>query len=142
MPSQSKSPSHRNPHKAWRRQAAGGGDRRWTQRAVTLLMMATLVFGAGGLAACEAKATPEECESACANLKSVFLGVVERETAKEDAQKKMGATGVELARETASLFVEFLTRECTRQCNARSTRKVTECLRAAKSEDDIKRCYE
>ena len=43
---------------------------------------------------------------------------------------------------TASLFVEFLTRECTRQCNARSTRKVTECLRAAKSEDDIKRCYE
>jgi len=130
MPRQTKSPSHRG---------------RWTQRAATFVTTASLVLGLtalSGLAGCEAKATPEECESACANLKSVFLGVVERETAKEDAQKKMGTTGAELARETASLFVEFLTRECTRQCNARSTRKVTECLRAAKSEDDIKRCYE
>jgi len=94
------------------------------------------------LGACEAKATPEECEGACANLKGVFLGVVDKETSREETLKKMGTTGAELARETAALFVDFLTRECVRQCNARSTRKVAECLSAAKTPEDVNRCYE
>ncbi len=94
------------------------------------------------LGACEAKATPEECDAACANLKGIFLGVVDKETTREDTLKKMGTTGAELARETAALFVDFLTRECTRQCNARSTRKVAECLTAAKTPEDVNRCYE
>ena len=96
----------------------------------------------GMLGACEAKATPEECEGACANLKGVFLGVVDKETGREETLKKMGTTGAELARETAALFVDFLTRECVRQCNARSTRKVAECLSAAKTPEDVNRCYE
>ncbi|HRE90351.1 MAG TPA: hypothetical protein PK095_14560 [Myxococcota bacterium] len=95
-----------------------------------------------GFAGCEAKATQEECRSACDNLKTVILGVVEQETAREETMKKMGQTGAELARETASLFVDYLTRECERQCNARSTRKVAECLAAAKTPDDVNRCYE
>jgi len=94
------------------------------------------------LGACEAKATPEECDAACANLKGIFLGVVDKETTREETLKKMGTTGAELARETAALFVDFLTRECTRQCNARSTRKVAECLTAAKTPEDVNRCYE
>jgi hypothetical protein len=94
------------------------------------------------LGACEAKATPEECDGACANLRGIFLGVVDKETNREETLKKMGTTGAELARETAALFVDFLTRECTRQCNARSTRKVAECLTAAKTPEDVNRCYE
>lgn len=100
-------------------------------------MFALLAF-----AGCEAKATQEECRSACDNLKTVILGVVEQETAREETMKKMGQTGAELARETASLFVDYLTRECERQCNARSTRKVAECLTAAKTPEDVNRCYE
>ena len=99
-------------------------------------------FAAGTLVACEAKATPEECDGACLNIKGVFLGVVDKETAREETLKKMGTTGAELAKETAALFVDFLTRECVRQCNARSTRKVAECLGAAKTPDDINGCYE
>ena len=102
----------------------------------------TACLAVGMLGACEAKATPEECEGACANLKGVFLGVVDKETGREETLKKMGTTGAELARETAALFVDFLTRECVRQCNARSTRKVAECLGAAKTPDDINGCYE
>lgn len=99
-------------------------------------------FALLAFAGCEAKATQEECRSACDNLKTVILGVVEQETAREETMKKMGQTGAELARETASLFVDYLTRECERQCNARSTRKVAECLTAAKTPDDVNRCYE
>jgi hypothetical protein len=94
------------------------------------------------LLACEAKATPEECDGACANLKNVFLAVVDKETGREDTLKKMGTTGAELAKETAALFVEFFTRECVRHCNARSTRKVAECLTNAKTAEDVNHCYE
>jgi len=111
-----------------------------TRTRLSWMLMACLV--AGLLGGCEAKATPEECEGACANLKGVFLGVVDKETGREETLKKMGTTGAELARETAALFVEFLTRECVRQCNARSTRKVAECLGAAKTAEDVNRCYE
>lgn len=100
------------------------------------------MFALLALAGCEAKATPDECRSACDNLKTVILGVVEKETAREETMKKMGPTGAELARETASLFVDYLTRECERQCNARSTRKVAECLTNAKTPEDVNRCYE
>jgi hypothetical protein len=100
------------------------------------------VLAAVGLIGCEAKATADECNNACDNLKGVFLGVVEKETSREETLTKMGPTGAELARETASLFVDYLTRECVRQCNARSTRKVAECLTAAKSPEDVNRCYE
>ena len=96
----------------------------------------------GMLGACEAKATPEECDGACTNLNGVFLGVVDKETNREETLKKMGTTGAELARETAALFVDFLTRECVRQCTARSTRKVAECLTNAKTPEDVNRCYE
>lgn len=95
-----------------------------------------------GLAGCEAKATSEECDNACDNLKTVILGVVEQETAREETLKQMGPTGAETARETASLFVDYLTRECVRQCNARSTSKVAGCLAGAKTPEDVNRCYE
>lgn len=107
--------------------------------AMSAILLALVVALYGG---CEAKATPEECDQACANLRGVFLGVVDKETGREEMLKKMGTTGAELARETAALFVDFLTRECSRQCNARSTRKVTECLSAAKTPEDVNRCYE
>lgn len=121
---------------------AATGLRRPPARARRGWLFAVVLAGGVWLSGCEAKATQEECNLACDNLKGVFLGVVDKETSAEETLKKMGPTGAELARETASLFVDYLTRECVRQCNARTTRKVAECLTTARTPEDVNRCYE
>lgn len=104
-----------------------------------------LVLGASSLlmaSGCAARATAEDCERACGNLRGVFLEAVQQETNRDDTLKKLGATGAQLAQETASLFIDYFTRDCVKECESRATSKTADCLAGAKSEEDVKKCFE
>ncbi len=103
----------------------------------------TFVLGillATATAACDAKATPDECESACENVTKLYLGAVDKQAASDAVLTQMGATGAQMARDMATLQLEFLKKECSRECNAKATRKQTECLVTAKTPEDLNRC--
>lgn len=101
-----------------------------------ITLIAPLVVSAG----CDAKATQEECDNACKNVTDLYLGAVDKQAATDAVLQQMGATGAQMAKEMAQLQLEFLKKECVKECYAKATRKQTECLINAKSSEDISRC--
>lgn len=105
-----------------------------------LLVIITFLVPLAAVGGCDAKATPEECESACKNVTDLYLGAVDKQAASDQVLQQMGATGAAMAKEMANLQLEFLKKECVKECNAKATRKQTACLIQAKSSEDINRC--
>ena len=113
---------------------------RGTGRTRSWLIAASLM--AVTTSGCAARATADECNKACTNLKSVFLNTVKQETNRDETLKKLGATGAQLAEETASLFIDYFTRTCMKECESRATSETADCLARAGNEDDVKKCYQ
>lgn len=105
-----------------------------------LILAITLLVALAAAAGCDAKATPEECDKACKNVTDLYLGAVDKQASSDAVLQQMGATGSAMAKEMAQLQLEFLKKECVKECNAKATRKQTECLISAKSSEDINRC--
>ncbi|MCC6625049.1 MAG: hypothetical protein IT385_27625 [Deltaproteobacteria bacterium] len=107
------------------------------RRLFILLALLVPLAAAGG---CDAKATPDECEAACKNVTDLYLGAVDKQAQSDQVLQQMGATGAAMAKEMANLQLEFLKKECVKECNAKATRKQTDCLIKATSSEDINRC--
>lgn len=105
-----------------------------------LFLAITSIIALGAVAGCDAKATPEECDKACKNVTDLYLGEVAKQASNNTVLQQMGATGAAMAKEMAQLQLEFLKKECVKECYAKATRKQTECLVSAKSNEDINRC--
>lgn len=89
---------------------------------------------------CAAKASREDCAKACENVSKLYLGAVERESGSDEVLKAMGEAGSKMAREMASLQIDFLRQECEQECNERATRNLTDCLINARTSEDLERC--
>ena len=105
-----------------------------------LLVIITFLVPLAAVVGCDAKATPDECELACKNVTDLYLGAVDKQAASDQVLQQMGATGAAMAKEMANLQLEFLKKECVKECNAKATRKQTECLIKATSSEDINKC--
>lgn len=105
----------------------------WKQRVGLTLFVAAL-------AACDAKATDEDCTQACENMTRLYLQAVDEKTASEEILKQMGAAGASMAKEMASIQLEYLRHECERECKSKATRKQTECIKAATTTEEALRC--
>jgi len=105
-----------------------------------LPLVISLLVALAGVTGCDAKATPDECEAACKNVTDLYLGAVDQQAASDQVLQQMGATGAAMAKEMANLQLEFLKKECVKECNAKATQKQTQCLINAKSSEDINRC--
>lgn len=101
-------------------------------------VMAGLFVGAAS--GCDAKATDAECSGACENVATLYLGAVDEKTASDETLKQMGAAGASMAKEMASMMLEYLRHECESRCKAQATRKQTDCLKGAKSTEEAGRC--
>jgi hypothetical protein len=95
---------------------------------------------AGTAGACDAKATDAECTEACGNAASLYLGALDQKTASDETLKQMGEASASMAKEMASMMLEYLRHECETRCKAQATRKQTDCLKAAKSTEEAGRC--
>lgn len=95
---------------------------------------------AGAVSACDAKATDEECSAACENVTRLYLGAVDEQAASEELLTQMGEAGASMAKEMASMQLEYLRHECQRECKAKATRKQVDCLKAAKTTEQAGRC--
>ena len=105
-----------------------------------VLIAASLAALILSVSACEAMATEDECTKACEQVKGLYLGAVERESAKDEVLKGMGESGARMAEEMARLQLQYLQKECQKECNKRATQKQAQCLMAAKTTEALKDC--
>ncbi|PIE19244.1 MAG: hypothetical protein CSA66_02635 [Proteobacteria bacterium] len=108
-----------------------------------LLLSAVVVVVAlgGGGWGCAAKATREDCAKACDNVTRLYLGAVERESRSDEVLEGMGEEGATMAREMATLQLDFLSQECQRECVSKpATAEQAECLMNAQTTDDLNKC--
>jgi len=73
-------------------------------------------------------------------MTKLYLGAVDEKTASDEILKQMGAAGASMAKEMASMQLEYLRHECERECKAKATRKQTECLMAATTTEQALSC--
>ncbi len=99
-----------------------------------------IALGGGGLG-CAAKATKADCAKACENVTRLYLGAVEQESRSQEVLQGMGEEGATMAREMATLQLDFLSQECERECVSKpATQEQAECLMNAKSTEDLNKC--
>ena len=100
-----------------------------------LLLVLTLSCS---FAACDFKASEEECAAACDNVAKVGHAGVEQKIAET---KDLADSGEgRMARSMASAMVDAIKNECLKQCKDKGTRKLTECLVESQSVEQINRC--
>ncbi len=102
--------------------------------------LVTIAGIALSISACDAKATADDCSNACNNVTKLFLGEVQRQTAESEELKEIGQSALDEAEAMAKIQLEFLQRECESECNAKASKKQTECMLAAKSNADLNSC--
>lgn len=83
------------------------------------------------------RATAEECDRACQHVSRLFLDSVSEKAAQDTTQN--GVT-VEMAKETAALFIDHLSHECRKSCEQRATVDHIDCLLAATTSEAISNC--
>jgi|GEM_PF-2156285 len=104
------------------------------------LSSALVLLVAIAIGGCPAKATKDDCAKACDNVNRLYLGAVEQQSGSNDVLSKMGEAGAKMAKDMASLQLDFLRQECQQECLERATKDLTECLSNAKTPEDLEKC--
>ena len=102
---------------------------------LAVLVSMTLVVGG-----CASKASEAECQEACGNIVTIGLAEVDSRIAKDPDVEAAGETGRELIRKQAEALFTSIKTSCLDECGKRGTKAQTECLKAAKSAEDIGSC--
>jgi hypothetical protein len=94
----------------------------------------------GALSACDERAVEADCKEACENVTRLYLGAVDQQVASQETLKQMGESGAAMAKEMASMQLEFMRHECERECKAKASKRQATCLKEAKTPEEASAC--
>ncbi len=97
-------------------------------------------LGVVALEGCDERAVESDCKEACENVTRLYLGAVDQQVASQETLKSMGDAGAAMAKEMASMQIEFMRHECERECKTKASKRQATCLKDAKTPEEISAC--
>jgi hypothetical protein len=98
------------------------------------------VVGVSALGGCDERAVETDCKFACENVTRLYLGAVDQQVASQETLKSMGESGAAMAKEMASMQLEFMRHECERECRTKASKRQATCLKEAKTPEELSAC--
>jgi hypothetical protein len=98
------------------------------------------VFSLLGLVGCDSKASGEECQQACRNVRSIAFSDVEKAVKEDNAVAKAGERGRQVTMDMARAILVSVEDKCVESCTTHGTRKKTRCLAEASTMEDVRGC--